>query len=144
MATITGTLKFTTDEEASIGVTFVPQDTPDVISGSIVIAQNSRIQTGSDGTFQVELLEGGYTVQVDNGEEFDIDVPGTAGPFDIVNLVVSDSSSAASTAYRPAGVGSPEGRIRGEVGWSYYQTDSGAVWFKDSGTGTTGWVPKVS
>lgn len=47
--------------------------------------------------------------------------------------------------YRRAGVGSPEGVVTAPVGAIYHRKDGGtgtAVYFKESGTGNTGWVAK--
>lgn len=136
MATVTGTIKLSSDEATAIGITFVPQDTPGVVSTSVVIAQNVRLVTSSTGTFSATLLEGTYTVQFDNGEEFDIVVPAGSSSYDIVSLFGAAASAAATRLY---GIGSPEGVVPGDPGFSYIDTSARQIYWKESGTGTTGW-----
>jgi len=138
--TVTGTIRGVENVASAWGLTFTPLDTPSVVSGLIAASNKVRIQTDSAGAFSVELLEGRYTVQIDNenGDEFDIDVPALGGPSDIATLWVS-TGSASATQYQISGHGSPEGARRGDPGWLYTDLDTENLWRKLTGTGTTGW-----
>jgi hypothetical protein len=144
MATIVGTFNLSsTSAAAGVGVTFVSQETPGVVSSAVVIGQKVRKCLGSDGTLPAgtTLAEGRYTVQIDNGEEFDIDVPSGSGTSDISTLIVSEAASV--VAYCQSGVGTPEGVKRGSPGYWYLDTSNGDVWQKITGTGTTGWAKRI-
>ncbi len=41
--------------------------------------------------------------------------------------------------YSPSGSGSPEGVMYSKPGWFYTDEDTGIVYLKTSGCGTTGW-----
>src|SRR5687768_13101147 len=83
MATVTGTLKYANqDAAASMLVTFSPDETPQVLGSEIIAGTDVTVVLGSGGTFSVSLAEGLYTVKLDNGEEFQIDVPSGAGSHD--------------------------------------------------------------
>jgi hypothetical protein len=136
MATVTGTIKFSSDEAAVIGVTFVPLDTPGVIDSNLVIAQRTRIVTGSSGAFSLTLAEGAYTVLLDNEEEFNIAVPSGSASHAITSLIDVD---AGSSAQRFGGVVDPEGVVHAPPDSTYLNRTTMSFWVKQSGTGTTGW-----
>lgn len=142
MATVTGTIYFASNAAAAyMGLTFIPQETPGVVSGAIVVARDVRVAltSGGDLPAALELTEGRYTVRLDNGEEFDIDVPSGSGTHDIIDLVVADDGVSV-TEYQISGVGSPEAARQGNPGYFYTDTSNGNLWRKMTGTGTTGWV----
>jgi hypothetical protein len=142
MATVTGTIKFASDAVAVIGITFVPQETPQVLGVNVVTSQDVRLQTSTTGTFSTSLAEGRYTVMVDNGDEFEIDVPSGSSSYDIYTLFVVDGSEPSNN--RSAGVGSPEGVYQGSPGDIYLDTANRVIYWKESGTGNTGWQAWLS
>lgn len=142
MAIVTGTIRGSDNVTGSWVLTFIPQETPTVVSSSVIGAGlDKKIATDSVGAFSVELLEGRYTVELGNGEEFEIDVGG-AGPYSIGDLIIAAGESGAN-AYRASGHGTPEGSRRGDPGWTYLDVDTGDFYVKRSGTGTTGWEQRV-
>lgn len=144
MAFITGRI-VADNSGGSWVVKFVPQETPGVVGGFVIVANDKAVVTDSDGDLPagLELIEGRYTVQVNNGEEFEIDVPAGDDAFDIADLFVSEGS-ASVTRYQISGHGSPEGARKGEPGWFYTDLDTGILWRKISGTGTTGWEQLIA
>lgn len=146
MATITGTIYFASNAAAAyMGLTFVPQETPGVVSGAMVVARDVRVAltSGGDLPAALELTEGRYTVRLDNGEEFDIDVPSGSGTHDIIDLVVA-ADGVSVTEYAISGHGTPEGARQGHPGYLYTDLDTGILWRKISGTGTTGWEQLIA
>lgn len=143
MATVTGTIRGSDNVTGSWILTFVPQETPSVVSSSVIGAGlDKKIATDSVGAFSIELLEGRYTVELGNGEEFEIDVPSGSGTSSIGDLVVIAGSSVSN--YQISGVGSPEGVFQGSPGFFYTDTSNGDLWRKRTGTGNTGWELLIS
>ncbi len=138
--TITGTINYSNGTAAAgLGITFIPQETAQSQGGVIVATQKTRVCTTTAGALPAAfaLAEGRYTVLMDNGDEFEIDVPSGDGPEDIADMTVE--SDRLPMNYTPSGSGSPEGRIYGEPGWPYTDLDSGTLWIKRTGNNKTGW-----
>lgn len=138
MATITGNIEFSSGVDACIGMTFVPQGTPQAGSASVIIGHDKRIVTNSDGDIPagVELELGVYTVKFDNGEEFDINVPDDDDSYDIIDLIVSSDDDQTPPSI---GVVDPEGVVSQPAGKYYFNTANNSFWVKRTGTGNTGW-----
>lgn len=133
-----------TDEVASgMTVTFVAQETPAVIGSTVYTKNEKFFVTDSNGALPtVVLAEGRYTVKLQTGEEFDIDVPSGSGTSNIATLIVSTSSGSDNPG---AGHGSPEGVVRGSPGVdTYLDLDTDQFWVKRTGTGTTGWLRLIA
>ncbi len=136
MATVTGTIRGIDDEESRWMLTFVPQDTPGAIGGNIAVALDKRVVTDAVGAFSVDLLEGRYTVKVNNGEEFEIDVPSGSSTHDIEDLIDPDDEAPVTPL---SGNGSPEGVVTAIPGRTYWDRLNKELYIKDTGTGNTGW-----
>jgi hypothetical protein len=149
MATITGSIKFSTDDAAQVTLTFEHQDPPIVIGSTVNLGGKVSCQTTSAGALPASfvLVEGRYTVTVSNGDVFEISVPTGAGPLDI-SALITDEALDGLTAYERAGnfrgSGTPEGVVTASPGAHYTDYDTGNVWAKRTGTGSTGWINLIS
>lgn len=136
-ATITGTIA-STQGSGSWVLTFCPQETPQGLSGvGVVVGQDVKCVTDSSGALPASftLQEGRYVVEVNNGEQFEIDVPSGSDSYNILDLIVSEEDTAADLS----GEGSPEGVQTAEPGTTYWDTVAKELWVKDTGSGNTGW-----
>jgi len=59
----------------------------------------------------------------------------------LVDLAGGGSGGGAAGKY---GTGSPEGVVTAPPGTTYARTDTGGLWTKNSGTGSSGWVEIVA
>lgn len=91
----------------------------------------------TDGSFSVVLNAGTYTVSFGTSPAttFTIVVP-SSGTYSIDQLA---GLPPPSPTYTPSGTGSPEGVVPAPPGSSYVDVTNGTLYFKLSGTGTTGW-----
>lgn len=137
-ATITGNLKYASSVAAAIGVTLVPEETPQALGSSVVIGHNKRFVTEDDGDIPtgIQLEEGRYVTKLDNGEEFRILVPSGSGTHDIKDLFLSEDDDASPPLI---GVVDPEGVVQQPPGKYYFNTANDTLWVKRTGTGKTGW-----
>lgn len=138
MATITGTLRGADNVASSWVLTFVPEDTPDVLGSQVVVGLDKRVVLEADGDLppSVVLLGGKYTVQINNGEEFRILVPASGGPYDIKDLFVSEDAEATPPVI---GLVDPEGVVTQPEGKYYFNKTNSSFWVKRTGSGNTGW-----
>jgi hypothetical protein len=145
-AAITGDVEFASGQQAAgLGFEVVPQSTPAVVDSVLTLGQPGRryVLDASGGMPDgFELEEGTYTLLFDNGEEVEI-VVGSGASYAIDELISGSGSSAAASAYRASGIGSPEGNTRGEPGWTYMDRTTGDIYVKRTGTGTTGWEQRI-
>lgn len=66
-------------------------------------------------------------------------IPLSTFPVTIFDTGLPIGTPIVATNYTPAGSGSPEGVISGSPGYPYTDTTNGAIYFKITGTGNTGW-----
>jgi hypothetical protein len=146
-ATITGTLKHSTDEAAQVSLKFTHQDPPMVVGSTVNLGSPVVAVTNSSGVLSATLVEGRYTVKVEpTGDTFEIKVPAGSGTYDISALITTEAEDGL-TAYERAGSfsgsGTPEGVVTASPGAHYVDLDTGNTWAKVSGTGTSGWIQLI-
>jgi len=145
MTTITGTIQNSQGAVLAARLAFTSRSTPQFSGG--VIQANSKIviQNEDDGTFELQLAAGNYTVFIIGGglsTQFTIAVPAGDDTYPIDDLVSSDVAELPSGALIISGSADPEGSVTAPEGSLYNQIVAGTFirqFIKTGDGGNTGW-----
>ena len=62
----------------------------------------------------------------------------------ILNRLNAMSAGSGSGGAGVVGIGSPEGVVTAPAGTSYFDTSADSFWYKESGSGSTGWTQLIA